>query len=429
MRVWQPGSHLTVERGQAPTAGHGWKRTRRRLLALARLAKPYKGRVALALGFLLIATLAALAPPYLAKLAIDDGIAKGDLTALGWIVAAFVATGLVYLGANAAQTYFTGLDGRARPRRPPQRPLPPPPAPLARLLRAQPRRRHHQPADERHRRARPARHGGRHVTAQEHAAAARLGHHPLHSRLAARARHADGDAGAHRRDRDVPLPLHDRLSRRARAPRPRDGDARRGHRRHARPPVVHARGPGDDELRGGQRQLPPGEPPHGRPQRRLLPDRRLPLHRGHRDRARLRRLPRLGRRHDDRHAVRLHRLPRELLRPRAGPVAVLQHIPLRDGCARQDHGGARGGARGGRRAGRPAPPPHLRDMSASSRSGSATATGRRSSTASSSTYRRGRRSPSSATPAPASRRSPSSSPASTTRGRAGSRSTATTSAR
>ena len=77
----------------------------------ARLAAPYKKRVALALGFLLIATLAALAPPYLAKLAIDDGIAKGDLTALGWIVAAFVATGLVYLGANAAQTYFSGWTG------------------------------------------------------------------------------------------------------------------------------------------------------------------------------------------------------------------------------------------------------------------------------------------------------------------------------
>ena len=81
------------------------------MLTLARLAKPYKARVALALGFLLLATLAALAPPYLAKLAIDDGIAEGDLTALGRIVALFVATGLVYLGANAAQTYFTGWTG------------------------------------------------------------------------------------------------------------------------------------------------------------------------------------------------------------------------------------------------------------------------------------------------------------------------------
>jgi ATP-binding cassette, subfamily B, bacterial len=111
MRVWQPGSHLTVERGAAPAAGHSWQRTRRRLLALARLAAPYKGRIALALGSLLVATLAALAPPYLAKLAIDDGIADGDLTALGWIVGAFVVAGLVYLGANAAQTYFTGWTG------------------------------------------------------------------------------------------------------------------------------------------------------------------------------------------------------------------------------------------------------------------------------------------------------------------------------
>jgi ATP-binding cassette subfamily B protein len=111
MRVWQPGSHLTVERGQAPVAGHSWQRTRRRLAALARLAAPYKARVALALGFLLAATLAALAPPYLSKLAIDDGISEGDLTALGWIVGALVAAGVVYLGASAAQTYFTGWTG------------------------------------------------------------------------------------------------------------------------------------------------------------------------------------------------------------------------------------------------------------------------------------------------------------------------------
>ena len=111
MRVWQPGSHLTVERGAAPAAGHSWERTRRRLLTLARLAAPHKGRVTLALGSLLVATLAALAPPYLAKLAIDEGIAVGDLAKLGWIVGAFVVVGLIYLGANAAQTYFTGWTG------------------------------------------------------------------------------------------------------------------------------------------------------------------------------------------------------------------------------------------------------------------------------------------------------------------------------
>ena len=110
MRVWQPGSHLTVERG-APGADRSWRRTRRRLAELARLAAPYKLRAALALAALLAATATALVPPYLSKLAIDDGISQGNLEALGWIVAAFVVVGLLNWGANSAQTYFTGWTG------------------------------------------------------------------------------------------------------------------------------------------------------------------------------------------------------------------------------------------------------------------------------------------------------------------------------
>ncbi|MDQ4019551.1 MAG: ABC transporter ATP-binding protein/permease, partial [Actinomycetota bacterium] len=53
----------------------------------------------------------ALAPPYLAKLAIDDGIAGRDLTFLGWIVAALLLAGLLNWGATAAQTYLTGWVG------------------------------------------------------------------------------------------------------------------------------------------------------------------------------------------------------------------------------------------------------------------------------------------------------------------------------
>jgi len=110
VRVWQPGSHLTVERG-APGADRSWRRTRRRLAELARLAAPYKLRAALALAALLAATATALVPPYLSKLAIDDGISQGNLEALGWIVAAFVVVGLLNWGANSAQTYFTGWTG------------------------------------------------------------------------------------------------------------------------------------------------------------------------------------------------------------------------------------------------------------------------------------------------------------------------------
>ncbi|MGH3036333.1 MAG: ABC transporter ATP-binding protein [Gaiellaceae bacterium] len=110
MRVWQPGSHLTVQRG-AEVNDWSWARTARRVSTLARLTAPYRLRTALAVGSLLAATLTALAPPFLAKLAVDDGIAEGNLGHLTVIVALFVAAGLANLGTSAAQTYFTGWTG------------------------------------------------------------------------------------------------------------------------------------------------------------------------------------------------------------------------------------------------------------------------------------------------------------------------------
>ncbi len=110
MRVWQPGTHLTVERG-GEVRDWSWRSSRRRLGMLMRLAAPYKLRAGLAIAALLAATATALAGPYLSKLAIDDGISKGDLTALGWIVAAFLVVGLLNWGASSAQTYYTGWTG------------------------------------------------------------------------------------------------------------------------------------------------------------------------------------------------------------------------------------------------------------------------------------------------------------------------------
>ena len=60
---------------------------------------------------LLAATLTALAPPYLAKLALDDGIQDGDLHALTVIVALFLVAALANMVTSAAQTYFTGWTG------------------------------------------------------------------------------------------------------------------------------------------------------------------------------------------------------------------------------------------------------------------------------------------------------------------------------
>ena len=70
MRVWQPGSHLSAQRG-AEVKDWSWQRTRRRLATLWRLASPYRLRVTLSVLTLLAATATALAPPWLAKYALD----------------------------------------------------------------------------------------------------------------------------------------------------------------------------------------------------------------------------------------------------------------------------------------------------------------------------------------------------------------------
>jgi ABC-type multidrug transport system fused ATPase/permease subunit len=110
MKVWQPGGHLMQERG-ADVADWSWRRTRRRLATLVRLTAPYRTRTILSIFSLLAATATALAPPFLAKYAVDDGIRRQDLTALWWIVGAFLLAGLANWGMSYLQTYLTGWVG------------------------------------------------------------------------------------------------------------------------------------------------------------------------------------------------------------------------------------------------------------------------------------------------------------------------------
>src|ERR671934_1128710 len=110
MRVWQPGGHLMRERG-ANVEDWSWRSTRRRIATLARFAARYKLRTALSIVSLLAATVTALAPPFLAKYAVDDGIRKHDLTELWWIVGAFLLAGLLNWGMSYVQTYLTGWVG------------------------------------------------------------------------------------------------------------------------------------------------------------------------------------------------------------------------------------------------------------------------------------------------------------------------------
>ncbi|CAN5579188.1 N/A [soil metagenome] len=84
----------------------------RKVRWLISLLRPYRKQVALMFVALIAATAAGLAPPYLAGAAIDKGINARDTTALGEIVAIFIATSLIFLVASYAQTYLVGWVGQ-----------------------------------------------------------------------------------------------------------------------------------------------------------------------------------------------------------------------------------------------------------------------------------------------------------------------------
>jgi ATP-binding cassette subfamily B protein len=84
----------------------------RKVRWLVSLLRPYRLQVSLMTIALLLATAAALAPPYLAGRAIDDGIRAGDESVLTVIVLVFIASAALYWAASYAQTYLVGWVGQ-----------------------------------------------------------------------------------------------------------------------------------------------------------------------------------------------------------------------------------------------------------------------------------------------------------------------------
>jgi ABC-type multidrug transport system fused ATPase/permease subunit len=95
-----------------------WKRLRgektraRRLRELIALVRPYKWRVALMFLAMTVAIAAGLAPPYLAKIAIDSGIIAKDYGTLKLVVVLYLASALILWGATYLQTYMTSWVGQ-----------------------------------------------------------------------------------------------------------------------------------------------------------------------------------------------------------------------------------------------------------------------------------------------------------------------------
>jgi ABC-type multidrug transport system fused ATPase/permease subunit len=102
-----PTLRQDVRRRMKGTSGRG-----RKLKGLLSLVRPYRGRAILMFAALVVGVAASLAPAPLATMAIDQGITKGDVGALDWIVAAFVASALIAWGMTYVQTYLTGWVGQ-----------------------------------------------------------------------------------------------------------------------------------------------------------------------------------------------------------------------------------------------------------------------------------------------------------------------------
>ena len=102
-----PTTRAEIVRRWRATGGRG-----RKVRGLFVLLRPYRGRTVMMFAALVIGTAAALAPPPLAKLAIDEGITPGDLSTLTLVVVAFLVSALVYWGATYLQTYLVGWVGQ-----------------------------------------------------------------------------------------------------------------------------------------------------------------------------------------------------------------------------------------------------------------------------------------------------------------------------
>jgi ATP-binding cassette, subfamily B, bacterial len=110
VRVHQPGGHLMRQRS-ADVEDWSWNTTRRRLGVLWRLTNPYRLRTSFSAFSLLAATATALAPPFLAKYALDAAH-NGDVgTHLWLIIGIFLAAGLGNWGMTYVETYMTGWVG------------------------------------------------------------------------------------------------------------------------------------------------------------------------------------------------------------------------------------------------------------------------------------------------------------------------------
>ncbi|MHB1539079.1 MAG: ABC transporter ATP-binding protein, partial [Solirubrobacteraceae bacterium] len=109
-RAFGPGHGRGVSQWDGQRASAGSRG--RNLRGLLQLLAPYRLRVAAMLTALIIGTAAGLAPPLLAKFAIDKGIDKHATATLAIVVVAFLASATVLWAMTYVQTFLVGWVGQ-----------------------------------------------------------------------------------------------------------------------------------------------------------------------------------------------------------------------------------------------------------------------------------------------------------------------------
>ncbi len=100
-----PGAQWSGERASRGTRG-------RNLRGLLQLLKPYRTRAILMVAALILGTGASLAPPLLARAAIDQGIQRHDTGTLVLVVVAFMVSALIVWVMTYVQTFLVGWVGQ-----------------------------------------------------------------------------------------------------------------------------------------------------------------------------------------------------------------------------------------------------------------------------------------------------------------------------
>ncbi len=103
-----PGLGRSQWAGERAAKGTRW----RNLRGLLALLRPYRVRVIAMMVALVLGTAASLAPPLLAKVAIDEGIDRHDTGTLVLVVIAFLVSALIVWAMTYVQTYLVGWVGQ-----------------------------------------------------------------------------------------------------------------------------------------------------------------------------------------------------------------------------------------------------------------------------------------------------------------------------